>query len=791
MGDEGGGEKKRGRDGCGEEELRRVAEIVMVLSTMADMRGGKEPTAAEKAMVAEARERLAGVCEGVKPKDLFSREAVRVVVEDLGLNRMKDSAMGFRPPKMSIAEKVLLTKKKMEETKEIAMHQSFSPSQHLPVALGTNPDHQGKMLPGAPRFMSEKASAMSISSGGLQSQPMAHVPALASAATSLKQPQINDTRSSLPVKPVSNPSLALPHREAHARLNGPTYLSQTGGSSALAAHEQTSKLLDHNAIKSEGMHEINAVQASNQVMGNQEAKASLSQAGSGSLLIGHQAPPGITFVHTPSVFTNHSDIAKNVQRILQPKVSNYPNWIPPSTEYMNKLINCQVCKIIVTDVESLLVCDACEKGTHLKCLPSSDGKVIPKSEWHCQKCLTSSNGRPLPPKYGKVTRTVGAPKAASNTVAPRASAEKRPENPDSKRSYTVASVSRATNTGGNHVELSESSNATVVEGQESSFSEMKREDGVSAETSSSHLTEDGMICNSTGKQNESSEKNLQNCGVPLFDKSSFSESMLAPAVVSENITPEQSCGDGMGKSQDTQELSVPQIDKNVNTESSLEASGNQMNNIRKKSIDELRESFSGQEASKHTGDVTRLDDGDEHRAISNGALDCKDEAKDCSRPSLSDLNTVDWVGDAVKVVDGRTYYKSCHINHILYKLQDHVLIASEGRKFIPSKLRSLWEDNESASKWADVSPYYLPTDLPQAVSQPSGTEDSEVYALSNQRTIMAASICGPCEVLFIDKFQEESERRKQLVDTNNCLHPIYVCKWKYDESKGILEPVTS
>ncbi|RZR74112.1 hypothetical protein BHM03_00032210, partial [Ensete ventricosum] len=114
MGDEGPAEtpatRKRARD-VG--DLKRVAEIVMVLSAMGQMRGGREPVATEKALVAEARERLVTMCEGLKPKELFSREAVRVVVEDLGLNRSKDPVLGFRPPKMSIAEKLLLTKKKV------------------------------------------------------------------------------------------------------------------------------------------------------------------------------------------------------------------------------------------------------------------------------------------------------------------------------------------------------------------------------------------------------------------------------------------------------------------------------------------------------------------------------------------------------------------------------------------------------------------------------------------------------------------------------------------------------
>lgn len=108
MGDEGPGDIP---SPPAAKRLKRVAEVVMVLSAMAEMRGGRDPTPVEKAMAAEARESLTGLCEGFKPKDLFPREAVRAVVEDLGLN--KDSGMVFRPPRTSIADRILQTKRKV------------------------------------------------------------------------------------------------------------------------------------------------------------------------------------------------------------------------------------------------------------------------------------------------------------------------------------------------------------------------------------------------------------------------------------------------------------------------------------------------------------------------------------------------------------------------------------------------------------------------------------------------------------------------------------------------------
>ncbi|KAJ0965197.1 hypothetical protein J5N97_026335 [Dioscorea zingiberensis] len=119
-------------------------------------------------------------------------------------------------------------------------------------------------------------------------------------------------------------------------------------------------------------------------------------------------------------------------RVLQNKASEQSNWTPPSTDYVNKALPCQICKIAITDVESLLICDSCEKGTHLKCLQSYSNKGMSKVEWHCPKCLISSNGKPLPPKYGRVTRTPAVPKVPSSMSVAQASTERKSETSDSK-----------------------------------------------------------------------------------------------------------------------------------------------------------------------------------------------------------------------------------------------------------------------------------------------------------------------------------------------------------------------
>lgn len=92
---------------------KKVAEMVLVLAALGKMRGGRVPTAAEREMMAEAREGLAQVCQSFAPKDVFPRDAFGAVMEDLGLNKLKDQRLGFRPPKVSIAEKLLIAKEKV------------------------------------------------------------------------------------------------------------------------------------------------------------------------------------------------------------------------------------------------------------------------------------------------------------------------------------------------------------------------------------------------------------------------------------------------------------------------------------------------------------------------------------------------------------------------------------------------------------------------------------------------------------------------------------------------------
>lgn len=179
---------------------------------------------------------------------------------------------------------------------------------------------------------------------------------------------------------------------------------------------------------------VNAVQSSNPLLKNQDTKPVAVQAATGNTVVVHRATQSVAFVPPKPTFVNHNEIAKSVQRFLH-QPTNHPSWTPPSTEYMHSRLGCQICKVAITDTDSLLVCDACERGVHLKCLQQYGNKGVPKAEWHCSACLTQSKGKPLPPKYGKVTRTVVASKAAPPDSGAQVSLQGSAENMAAKENH--------------------------------------------------------------------------------------------------------------------------------------------------------------------------------------------------------------------------------------------------------------------------------------------------------------------------------------------------------------------
>lgn len=54
----------------------------------------------------------------------------------------------------------------------------------------------------------------------------------------------------------------------------------------------------------------------------------------------------------------------------------------------------------------------------------------------------------------------------------------------------------------------------------------------------------------------------------------------------------------------------------------------------------------------------------------------------------------------------------------------------------------------------------------------------QVYASNDQIMVMVSAICGPCQVLHVDKFKET--KRSQVVSSDSRLHPIFFCRFVSD-----------
>ncbi|KAI3496875.1 hypothetical protein L1887_39253 [Cichorium endivia] len=312
--------KKKARV-CGEVrrvDVKKLAEIVLVLATTGKLRAGRNPTPVEVKMMMHAREKLAEICKEFAPKDVFPEDAFGTIIEDLGLDRFREPKLGFPSPKMSISEKLQLTIQKMSKSEVFPLHSVTKPpatSHSVRVFPSSKPDH-------AP-----------ISSPGFQNHPTVSHASMVSNSRSL--PYQLPTSEVIPVR-----------------------------SSVL-----TSKSNERSNVFS--------------------AKLTRDY-------------------RTPNT---HKEICKIIEKLIQPHTTDHQKWTPPSRDYMNKPLTCQACKIIVDKVATTLVCDACEKGYHLKCLHFSPKSIVRDEwhEWHCVKCLSITNKKPLPPKYGPVLRNINTP----------------------------------------------------------------------------------------------------------------------------------------------------------------------------------------------------------------------------------------------------------------------------------------------------------------------------------------------------------------------------------------------
>ncbi|XP_027940344.1 uncharacterized protein LOC114194370 [Vigna unguiculata] len=786
-------------------ELKRVAEIVLVLSTMATVRAGRKPSDAEVELMREARAKLAGLCQGLAPKDIVAREAIGTVIEDLGLHsKLKDQRLGFRTPKMSIAERYSHAKWKMEEAKKFSAPSTTHTSQPLQSNIGGPvdnrvPSHVVRIFP------SDKPSQPAIPSMGAVVSIPPHVSAGSSAVlqyqstgNEVRPPVVSGVMPSGHLGRNSSslvlPKVEHPQFKVDGGSNGSSYMLQVQANSSanqplvnapawsiptqaasVARTVSENKVPATTSVKVEGTSDITVSRAGPQITTDPSFRPFITPTASVNLSTVHQ-PLQATNIVQPPLIPSHTDIAKVVQKVLQPKVPSHPTWIPPSRDYMNKALTCQMCELSVQEVDTVLLCDACEKGFHLKCLqPSVLRGIHNRVDWHCMRCLSISGGKPLPPKYGRVMRSSSTPpKLPSNIGGIQACSENKAENIEPKVLQMV--------TNGSTVPTVASGNHNVEVPCYSKFPDTKGIQGIGISSSIEAIDKKPDPNNSMkslgaasspsiGLLGECSTKQI-NSKVLTSKETSERESLpkLSEPAKCESMQSSQNFQVEQTMSKDNAEVSP---DKHIDSKI--------MNNNQKDSL----------KGENLTYDIKR-DDQDAALANIVGISGTNTEGRQDSTLSSDGSHAIEWIGDVVQLVDEKIFYQSCCVDGVTYRLQGHALFPTSNGKLAPSKLQSMWEDCKTGLKWVKVTKCYFPDDLPGNIGHPCISEVNEVYESNSDRTEMASSIQGPCEVLPSDKFKQENDRRCQLgIEESTRIQPIFLCRWFYDEFKKLFQPVIS
>lgn len=451
-------------------------------------------------------------------------------------------------------------------------------------------------------------------------------------------------------------------------INAPTWSIQTQ-SASLARSASENKVPAHNSAKVGGTADVAVSRVGSQITTDQSFRPFITQTAPGNLSSMHQPLQSVNMVRPPLI-PSHAEIAKIVQRLLLPKFPDHPTWTPPSRDYMNKALTCQICELTVNEVDTALLCDACEKGFHLKCLqPSVLRGIHNRVDWHCMRCLSLSGGKPLPPKFGRVMRSSNTPpKLPSNTGGIQPSPEKKAGILDPKV------IPQMLTTNGNSVPTV--SSATVEPSSESKTPDMRdiQDTNISSSIETIDDKPDPNICmksaapnTSTGLPGESSAQQI-NSEASTCKETSESETLpkLSEPAKCENLQSLQDSQVEMTVSQDNAEVSS---DKHVNSSFM---------------ISEQKESH---ERENLTYDVKR-DDLDVAQTNFVGGSGTNIEGGHHSALSSDSSHAVEWSGDVLQLVDDKKFYQSCVVDGITYRLQGHALFPSSHGKLTPSKLQA-------------------------------------------------------------------------------------------------------
>ncbi|CAN6477596.1 unnamed protein product [Victoria cruziana] len=779
--------------------MRRIAEIVIVLAGMGRMRGGRSPTDVEKELMAEARRKLACLCESLPPRELLSKDVYGILVEDLGLNRLNDQK-GLSRPRPSIAEKLRLTMKKIEEAKEFAAKPSQTPHNGLFTNLNSQSmantnfkvtsDKHNSMTPSLTAFrpFTPINPTKSVSTSACQNHAQGIEP-LVTGGSQLETDSSQQIKSEIRYGGTPHSTQSLRATAAGDQVPGafPGTSSVQLSSVSRDKVSQGLKQTVYGSRMDQGVRKDITSLSTSQLPDVKDSRVHQASGGPYSV---HQTVQHASLMSTTRA--SHNDIVRDVQKFLRPGSHIHPEWSPPSVEYMDAPLTCQICKVTITDIGSLVVCDACEKGVHVRCLHAYNQKSIPQGEWNCPKCLIANQGKPLPLKYGRIGKLVDTPKL-SNENSLQSSVENKTDTSDKKLNKQKLAAD------GCDTELSKDMLVNHVLTVKGSIAEDVTARGIlSSSGISSHQISSGPV--------EIGEKQPSHTDGVKIDLVHFSTSETkylghnirqteagklitgdekVPNKVPTSEVPqphEQSASSGVDVFKSSKQAQMEDVFHEilcVNSAIPLLENGNIVPGG-------LDGASSSRGSGKH--DNCRVIDQDQNifQPIS-GTIQNEKKAVDSSKFPEGRFPSVSWVGDQLQVVDGKSYYRACSVNEVVYNLQDHALFHSEDRNVAPyiAKLEVLWEDNTNGTKWARVSMCYSHSNLPQTVGQPCTPEENEVYESNHRNDVLVQLVQGPCSVMPENRYRQEKES-----EASKSSRPLLFCRWFYDDTKGLFQPFT-
>lgn len=466
------------------------------------------------------------------------------------------------------------------------------------------------------------------------------------------------------------------------------------------------KVQENVAVRVEGTADTSSSRMAAQSSRDQNSRLFVTHTTPGHLQSTQQPLVGNNF--QPSLLSSsHSEIGILVQRLLHPQLPKHPTWNPPSRDYMNKAVTCQICKLTISEVENILLCDACERGFHLKCLQSYNHKGIPRGEWHCPKCLSLSSGKPLPPKYGRVMRNMITPKAPIIAVGPINAA---------------GSINAAgpINVSG----LQPASQRVGILDQRVNQQKITANGNSDLQVYNGSLENNLVDLPSDSKTSTESQVQVNNSSstVKIVDDKPSSGTYFnnsieflgpaygSPSIAALNETPSQNIN--ISKSAPCEERLVPEADPQPPKLSDaigdishhLHVSLNPQNvdcarltntaEIQSKNCHDNKTVVKDSEKtySRETSDCNLTYDikQDDQDVANSGSVGNSRTIAGVKEPNFSPdgLHDVEWIGDVFQNVDGKIVYQSCCINGVSYKVHDYALFPSSNDKLIPYRLQA-------------------------------------------------------------------------------------------------------